>query len=267
MNSKQVGEIAARVKLCALSTGAWRATRLHRGETAKVNTDHGTTNAAKVHVHLCNSAALSELGKLHAAAYDEHKKLTLPSIMDGFRLLPAGRELEHSQAMQKNATKHNTLKAQFVAEYDAEKLTAPARLNGLFDPAHWPAVETVAAKFSFATRYLPCPTDGAWGDWIAESARAAEDELRDRLTDALQRVAERCGSDGKLYESVFSNLAEVIALVPDLNITNAPELTAAANVAKELAGLSADTIKDSKTARKNAAQKAADILAAMGGAQ
>ena len=264
MNPNQIAQIAARVKLCALNTGAWRATRLHKNETALVNSNHHTVDAAKVHVRLTNSEALAALNKLHAEAYAAHKTLTLPSIQDGFRLIPAGRELEHSAKMQSFATRHNALKNQFVAEYNAEKATAPARLNGLFDPAHWPDVATVAAKFSFATRYLPCPSDGAWGEWITESARAAEDELRERLTEALSRVASRCASDGKLYDTVFTNLAEVIELVPDLNITDAPELQAAANCAKEIAALSADTIRDSKVARKEAAAKAANILAAMG---
>jgi len=264
MNTVQIEGIAARVKLCALNTGAWRATRLHRNETQIVNAAHHTTDAAKVHVKLTNSPALHALNKLHAAAYDAHKTLTLPTIQDGFRIIPAGREFEHSRKMQEFASRHNELRDQFIVEYDADKATAPARLNGLFDPSHWPDVSTVAERFTFATRYLPCPSAGAWGDWLAESATAAEDELRERLTEALSRVASRCASDGKLYDTVFSNLAEVIALVPDLNITQSPKLAEAAKLAQELAGLSADTIRENKTARKTAADRASQILAAMG---
>ncbi len=264
MTTQRIEAIAARVKLCVLSTGAWRATRLHREETKTVNAAHHTTDAAKVHVKLTSSPALHALNKLHAAAYDAHKTLTLPTIQDGFRIIPAGREFEHSAKMQAFASEHTKLRDQFVAEYDADKATAPARLNGLYDPAHWPHVSTVAARFTFETRYLTCPTVNGWGDWIIESARAAEDELRERLTEALTRVASRCASDGKLYDSVFTNLREVIELVPDLNINDAPELTAAANLAKEIAGLEADTIRDSKSARKSAAQKASSILAVMG---
>lgn len=265
MDATKIAGIAARVKLCTLNTGAWRATRLHRAETQKVNNDHGTGDAAKVHVTLTNSAALHELNKLHSAAYDAHRKITLPTVQDGLRMLPAGREFQHSDTMREFADKHGALKAKFLTEYEQEKATAPARLNGLFDPKHWPHVAVIADKFSFRTRYLACPTDGDWAGWLEESARAAEDELRERLAECLKRIVERVGNvDGKLYDTVFSNLAEVVALVPDMNFADDVAIYDASIAAKELATLSADTIRDSKTARKDAAKKASAILAAMG---
>lgn len=265
IDSNKIAGIAARIKLCTLTTGAWRATRLHKKETEKVNHDHGTKDAAKVHVRLTDSPALHSLNKLHAAAYDAHRKITLPSAQDGFRLIPAGRELEHSALMQDFAIEHASLKASFLKEYEAEKATAPVRLNGLFDARHWPAVSLIADKFTFSTRYLACPADGTWAEWIAESARAAEDELRERLTEALDRVVANCGKDkGKIYDTMFTGLAELIGLVPDFNLTDDPEIYAAAIAAKELAALDADTIRESKTTRKQAAQKASQILAAMG---
>ena len=265
MDSAQINNLAARMKLTALTTGAWRATRLHRKETGIVNAAHHTTDAAKVHVKLTNSPALTALNKLHAEAYDAHRTLTLPSIQDGLRLLPAGRELQHSQKMHEFATQHEKLKAQFIAEYADEKASAPIRLNGLYDPAHWPSEYTVAAKFSFRTRYLACPAMGEWGEWIRESADAAEAELLERLTECLQRVADRCGEpEGKLYQTVFGNLAEVVALVPDLNFNANPKIATAAKAAQELAALNAETIRDAKAARREAADKAAGILAALG---
>jgi len=264
MTPDRIAEIASRIKLCSLNTGAWRATRLHRDESAKVNAAHNTAYAAKVHVRLTNSPALHALNKLHAEAYDAHRRLTLPSIQDGLRLIPAGRELEHSQKMQDFAARHDAIKVQFLAEYEEEKRTAPVRLNGLFNAAHWPAGWVVAEKFTFKTRYLSCPASNGWADWITESAQAAEDELRERLTEALRHLVDRCAGDGKLYASVFENLREVCALVPDLNFQEAPELTAAANVAQSLGALDADTLRDNKTARKQASDKARSILAAMG---
>lgn len=274
MTAQRIHDLTARMKLCALNTGAWRATRLHRDESAKVNADHGQTDTAKVHVKLTSSPALHELNKLHAAAYDAHKRLTLPTVQDGLRLLPVGREFEHSDTLRDFGAKHAALKAQFLAEYADEARTAPVRLNGLYDARHWPHVATIGEKFKFATRYLSCPTDGGWGDWISESARAAEDELRERLTEALKRVQERCaavgkGKDGaekagKLYQTVFANLADVCALVPDMNFNDAAELSLAANSAVELGKIDAESISDNKAARIDAASKAAAILKAMG---
>lgn len=261
----EISKIAQRIKLAALNTGAWRATRLNRKETDKVNADHGTGDAAKVHVRLTNSETLHAINVLAAEAYGEHRKLTLPAAQDGFRLLPVGREFEHSAKMAELGAKHRALVAKFLGEYDAEKATAPARLNGLYDARQWPDRSVIGKKFLFNSRYLSCPTDGSWAEWITESARAAEDELRERLTDCLQRIAENCAKEKpKIYDTLFGNLGELLALVPDFNFGDSVAVTRAAQEAATLAKLDADTIRESKSARRDAAQRATSILAALG---
>lgn len=260
-----ITKIASRIKLAALNTGAWRATRLHKKETEKVNADHHTTDAAKVHVRLTDSEALRAINCLTAEAYDAHRKLTLPAAQDGFRLLPVGREFEHAAKMQEYGAKHRALVAQFLGEYDSEKASAPVRLNGLYDARQWPDRAVIAEKFLFTSRYMACPTDGSWADWITESARAAEDELRERLTDCLQRIAENCAKEKpKIYDTMFSNLAELLPLVPDFNFGESLAVAKAAQEAAQLATLSADTIRESKSARREAAQRANSILSALG---
>src|SRR6185295_5818018 len=238
-----VQSIAARTKLAVLQTGAWRATRLHKHETLEENARHNTS-AAKVLVKVSDHPALSDITKLHAHAYATHKRLTLPTVQDGMRLLPVGREFEHSAEMRQLADEHARIVARFLADYDQEKADAPVRLNGLYDPSMWPSHDAVAAKFTFATRYLSTPVDGAWGDWLAESARAAEDDVRERLTEALTRVKERCASDGKLFASVFDSIRDLADLVPDLDLTGdfAPVVAALA----PLTTLKSDSIRDNK---------------------
>lgn len=254
--------IAARYQLCLLQTGAWRATRLHRGETREENTRH-KTHAARVTVRVTDHQALRDLSKLHAAAYNEHKSITLPTVQDGMRLLPAGRELDHAARMSKFADQHNRLVREFLADYDDECANAPARLNGLYDASMWPAHAVVADKFTFRTRYLATPTDGAWADWLAESSRAAEDDVRERLTKALERVRDRCRSDGRLYATVFDNIRELVDLVPDLDLTGnfAPVVQAMA----PLTTMHADVIRDDEHGRQQAAERAANILSILGG--
>lgn len=257
-----VTEVAARTKLAMLQTGAWRATRLHRGETRAENARHNT-DAARVMVRVTDHPALRDLGKLHAAAYAEHKSLTLPTVQDGMRLLPVGRELEHAERMSKYADQHDTIVRAFLADYDNEAAVAPQRLNGLYDASMWPTHNAVAGKFTFRTRYLATPTDGAWADWLAESSQAAEEELRERLTEALERVRDRCRSDGKLYATVFDSIRELADLVPDLDFAGnfAPVVTAM----KPLTKIHADVIRDDEDGRKQAAKRAASILSVLGG--
>jgi hypothetical protein len=261
MSNIDVAAIAARTKLTTLRTGLWGATRLHRGETRAENARHNT-NAARVTVRVTDHHALHDLGKLHAAAYTAHKSITLPTVQDGIRLLPAGRELEHADLMSKYADKHHEIVREFLNDYDAERAAAPARLNGLFDASMWPPHAVMVEKFTFKTRYLPTPSDGAWGDWLVESGRAAEDDLRDRLTEALERVRDRCSSDGKLYATVFDSIRDLTGLVPDLDLTGsfAPVVQAMA----PLTTLHAEVLRDDTEGRKQAADRASSILSVLG---
>jgi hypothetical protein len=256
-----IDRIAARTKLCMLEQAAWRATRLHRGETRAENRRHGT-DAARVLVRLSDHHALRELGKLHSAAGNEHRSLTLPTIQEGMRLLPAGREFEHADKMSKYHDEHNRIVAEFLNDYDAEHAAAPHKLNGLYEESMWPSHAAVAAKFSFRTRYLSTPTDGAWADWLTESSRAAHDELRERLTEVLTRVRDRCASEGALHLTVFDNLRELTELAPDLDLTDsfAPVVDAMAPLTR----MHAEVLRDDEYGRAQAADRAADILSVLG---
>lgn len=256
-----VASIAARIKLTAYSAGMWRATRLHKSETRAENERH-KTDVAKVTVRLTDNENLKKLTALHAAAYAEHKRLTLPTDQAGMRMLPAGRELEHSQRMTEFHDSHEKIVDAFLSEYDQERLMAPIRLNGLFDASMWPSHDTVASKFKFTTRYLACPTDGSWAQWIEDSTAAARDDVDDRIRAALERVRDRCRSEGPLYATVFDNLRELKDLLPDLDLDGT--FTAVTDELGSLTKLHAENLRDDKQGREDVAQRASDILSVLG---
>jgi hypothetical protein len=258
-----VADVAARTKLAVLQTGAWRATRINRNETRNTNATHGTGNAAKVLVRVTDHVALTGLAKLHAHTYQVHRKYTLPTVQDGMRLLPAGREFEHAAEMQKLADQHNAFVREFLADYETERLNAPSRLNGLFDASMWPSLHVVESKFTFQTRYLATPVDGEWGEWLTASVESAEAELRDRIEEALKRVKDRCKSDGKLYASVFDAIRELATLAPDLDFGGdyAPVVQAMAPLTK----IHAEDVRDNPAARRKVAKQADNILSVLGG--
>lgn len=262
-NIINVEDIAARTKLAVLNTGAWRATRLNRNETRNTNATHGTGNAAKVLVRVSDHEALTGLTKLHAHAYQEHRRLTLPTVQDGMRLLPAGREFEHSAVMRKLADQHNEFVRKFLADYENERASAPARLNGLFDPSQWPSQSVIERKFTFQTRYLSTPSTGEWGDWLSASVEAAEAELRERLEEALRRVKERCKSDGKLYASVFDSIRDLAALAPDLDFNG--DYTPVVEALAPLTKVHAEDVRDDPKGRAKVAAQADGILSMLGG--
>lgn len=250
--------LAKRALLVTLSTGAWRATKLHHAETAKVNADHNAKDIAKVSVKLSDHPALSKLGKLHAEARAEHYRVTLPSADDGFRLLPCGREMEHAATMARFSEQHESLVREFLAAYDAERASAPLRLNGLYDARHWPA--DVSGKFKFATRYLPVPDAGTWQEWLAESAEAGKEDLKARLAAAVRAMADKLGDSKAIFrDSLVENLREIVSLSGDLNLADDPVIAQLAIEASALTVHAPDALRNNPGDRSAAHKRAADI--------
>lgn len=115
---KNTQAIAASIKLVTFETGAWRAQKLNRRESNDVNAKHGTQDAAKVIVRLTDNVHLTAIYKLHAEAYAEHRRITLPSVQDGVRVLPGGKEMSHSSIMGDFKQRTADHLADFLAEYD-----------------------------------------------------------------------------------------------------------------------------------------------------
>jgi len=157
-----VSGIAARTMLTTISCSMWRATKLHKKETAAARQKHHS-DAPRVLVTICNHPALQELASLHQSVYADHRRLSLPSVQDGMRMIPAARHLEHSDMMRRYRSEHDAIVSRFLSDYASEAAAAPARLNGLYDASMWPTQAAIAEKFGLNVRYLSCPTDGASG--------------------------------------------------------------------------------------------------------
>lgn len=251
--------LAARVTLVSLTMTAWRPMRKHKPATRELN-EANATHAGRASVLLTEAASLKAVFAAHAAAHALNRSLTLGSAQDGMRMLPAGSQLRHADAMRDAASTVSQAVEMFLSEYERERDTAPSRLGRLYLSHQWPSLADVRERFSFTVRYLPCPADGPWGAWLQESASLADAELRERVTDALTRVVERCRSDGRLYASVLSDLGALVDALPDLNLTGASDLQAIANAAAGLAALDVETLRQDNAARQAAADRASEIL-------
>lgn len=254
--------LASRALLATFKTGAWRATKLHKAETVALNQRHNTGHAAKALLCLTEHPALTALNKLHSEARSAHYRLTLPATDDGFRLLPVGRELEHSRVMAEYATRHEVLVRQFCADYDSERATAPARLNGLYDPKQWPDRHVVESRFSYTTRYLPVPTAGTWQTWLSEAASEAQADLRERIGECVRNIAQSLKDPKKVFrDSLIENVRDLVPLVGDLNLTNDPDIARLGDACAEFAKQDPETLRNNKAVRADVAARAAALCA------
>lgn len=254
--------LSSRAVLVTVSFSAWRALKLNAGETAAVNARHGTRDEAKVNVAICSHPALLEVYRLQAEARVAHYALTLPAGDKGLRLLPVARQVQHADAMADYRAKIDAALRDFLAAYPAERAAAPARLNGLYVERQWPATaDEVAGKFGFGVRYLPVPDAGQWNEWMAEAAAVGQADLRERLSAAIVAVAQRLAQPNpRIFDSLTGNLAELLALAPDLNLSADPAIAALTDKAKSLLEHDTETLRDDPVARADIAGRAAEIV-------
>ena len=278
MNQELIKSVAGRIKLVTVNCGAWRAKRGNKAESVAVNERHGTVNVASVSVRLTDHASLvgiydgkgacvkQGLYSLHSEVYAFNQSKTFPSVMDGMRVVPLGFEFEHSNAMKEFKAKHDSLVSEFLSAYEAIKEEAPFKLNGLFDGKQWPSLEKVASKFSFTTRYLECPTDGAWADWLGDTVECVQLELRERLVTYARHMADVCGNDRRIFQSTLDNLREVCALAgSQFNLADDPIIAQAAKSLSQVMGtVDINVLRDSETTRKSVAQQVNSVLSTFG---
>ena len=260
MSSPTPSLIAQRAVIASFTSGQWRTVRRHAAETKAENARHGLTDEARVDVKICADPALEEASRIITAARADHYRLTVPAADRGMRLLPGARQLEHSATMQKHGTAFQNAVAEFVARYETVKQDAPRRLNGLFVAAHWPDVSRVRDAFKLSVRYLPVPALRQWDEWLTESATAATEELRERIGEALKAYATKLGDGEKIFrDSLVSNLAEILDLADDLNISGDDNLAQLVRDARALATVEPDTLRENKNVRAESANRAADL--------
>lgn len=258
-------ELAQRVVLGSLQTGAWRAAVKNEKESMLVNKRNHTDNEAKVIVKQCDHKALHEIYSLNAAAYNHHKKITLPSVQDGIRVIIAGKEIEHSDAMKefadKVSVKIDELAAAGCYRGGAEYFKQKKKLNGLFDEHAWPFDEgDLRARFLLRTHYLPCPTDGAWADWFDESITVAKREVEEQVEKAIAHVSARClgnqgNGTGRLHESVFRNLDDLLDMLATFDVDKRYDKVIS-KVKSDVTKYSAEELRKDVKARADVAKRA-----------
>jgi hypothetical protein len=262
--SDLVTRTARRKELVSLSISLWRTRKLNRKETIELNA-RMSTNAGSVIVRVCSNPKLAAIETEAAAIYQAHKSMTFPTVQDGLRMIPVDRTWKYKDMIADHRATWDELVNDFVAEYPTMRADAPNVLNGLYDERAWPSAGGIRDKFALRSQLLECNPDASgWREWLEESNRAASIELRTEIEKALVRMRDRCGSGGKLYDTVFSSLRELLAGVPDLDIPDDSELGKLIAQAAPLADHDAELVRDNDALRTGIASSAGSILDVFG---
>jgi hypothetical protein len=239
----------------------------------------------KVSKQLLDSPELDAIKKADAKMRTWLYNTCLPYDM-GIQLLPVGL-IENAQAkMSEYKAERAALVDAFVSAYPALCETAAAHLGSLYNPADYPSVDAIRAKFVFEWQYISFGVPGqlkgissalfeAEKEKQAAQLQGAAEEItalmRETLYEMVSHLEERLtpGDDGKpriLRESAVKNLTDFLDTFELRNVTDDKELSAqVAKVRELLSGTSAATLRSSDMFREKIRAGMAKVTESLSG--
>jgi hypothetical protein len=297
--AKQESSLSSKAMLCTLSISAWSGYCYDRQASYQIaQIHHADKDSGRFNKRLVPRAELEEITKLVGRARRDHEFITLPWSDNGLRVLPAATYMEHVASMKQHASEFNAAVARLLERFE-ELVRNQSRLGTLFKVADYPGMreeggilrfsspQELLEKFSFATKVQPMPDADDFrvslgdedrerikrqiADSIQASLRVATRELWQRLYKVVSHMSERMieyntapeGEKPKLYDSMITNIVEIVDVLPKLNIAGDTELDRMGADVRSSLIVNPKTLRSSQLVRSETAKAAVEIAQKM----
>lgn len=281
--------------LIDLNISAWTGRKLDKKVSEEIDSTKGTKSRAGNYNKdlLAGTDKLDQVQKLVGAIRTWHYEQTLPWSDGGSRLLPMANFFDYKATLNNFEQKFNDAVEDFLTEYPQLVSAAAFQLGTLFDRSEYPDVEDLRRKFKFKFAFCPLPDVGDFrvdcGEEVKRELQAQYEQfytnkLNDAMKDVWTRlhetlthmsnkladapVSRKTKDGGENYTQVFrdslvTNAIELCGLLTKLNVTDDPKLEEARHkLERAVAGLDANTLRDSDTLRHGVKKQVDDILSA-----
>jgi hypothetical protein len=284
---------------CALSISTWSGYSFDRDASEEIAMIHGADkDSGRFNKRLVPRKELKEITQIIGRARRDHESATLPWGDDGYRVLPGAIYMEHTETMRRHAAEFKGAVSRLLANFE-RIVTRQSRLGTLFKVEDYPGMRDeggtlrfafpaeLREKFSFETKVLPLSDADDFrvnisdedrerikrqiADSIQASLRAGTRELWQRLYKVVSHMSARMeeynaaqdGSKPKLYDSMITNIVEIVDVLPKLNIAGDTELDRMAGEVRRSLLVDPKELRKSETVRSDTAKAAADIAERM----
>lgn len=275
--------ITEKAMLAAVHISVWTATKHDRQVSRQIANQHGAHES----VGRYNKKLLQQAEKLEAIRTlagqirSYFYKITLPWSDEGYRILPGNFYFELSQKMAEFEHAFHKAVNEFLAEYPGYIEQVKPSLSTLFRSEDYPEASKIREKFELRLEIKPIPVGDDFRVSLSEEQQARirreiDADLREtlkrgtqdlwlRLREVVEHMVSRLSDpQGRLYASVVSNIAELVEVLPRLNIAQDPDLNAFAEEIKaRLCAVSTKELKQNELLRAVTAQDATDIVSRM----
>lgn len=277
--------VSASAMLVELSFSCWtgrKKDKRARDQLARhYHANERAVNATKVLLGDCPE--LDAIQKYKAQVQTGfHYHMTLPWSDSGLRILPTARYFDYHNEITERQGRYYDLVEQFLERYEWYAAEAQAQLGDLFARDEYPTPESLRSKFSMRVNYMPLPESGDFRVDVGEQAtemlkshyeqhyvgaleRASADAWK-RAHDALTRLTKSLDTDadgkrGRIYESTFEAVRDLIDGLRDFNLNNDPSMEAARQKLEEaLHGVGLESLKENDSVRERTKEDLEAVL-------
>ncbi len=263
--------------LANLNIRSWGARKHDRAVSAEIDTTHNARDGGRYNKLLIDKAALDPLTKQAGRIRDYHYTMTLPWGDNGDRLLPAKQYMEYTAAMRVYKDDMIRLTRNFISVYPTLVQDARTRLGSLYDAQDYPHVSDIQDRFGLNVSFLPVPDakdfrvdvgnearaeiQASINATVAERQAGAVKECWARLFDVVSKLETTMLKDKPIFrDSLIDNIAELVSMLPRLNITNDQELNEICSQIQAALIVAPDSLRHSASSRTAMAVKASNFL-------
>jgi hypothetical protein len=282
--TQSITDVASNVMLCGLSVSSWKARKFDDKITAEVEQAHKVEDAGRYNKRLLRKTAMSynEVLRIEGEMRRYWEKHTLDYKQDAVRLLPTLMYMDFVEELRRLREKFESAISVFLADYPSLKEDArlSPSLGPLFREEHYPTQAELRQKFAVRLTILPFPNAEQFGVSLPQdvlsalrsdiekhvefSIKAANQDIVGRLYEAVSKLASTLYLTDSPRLDVANNVRTLCALLPKLNFSGDPALSAILEEAQQhLGNLSGAQLKESAHARAQAAAKASEIESMM----
>jgi hypothetical protein len=272
--------------LANLRISQWQASKYDKKATDEVLAKHtASSNAGRFNKLLLpvdsdsHKAIVTISGQMRTCYY----KYTLPWQDDGQRILPTAAYMPFTAEMAQLAGQFDSAVDAFCSVYPRLVQEARQALNGLYNEMDYPSSPRLRQLYSSKVSFAPLPSAGdfrcnldsasvnAIQQAIERDVKAAveiaQTDAVTRLREALERMSERLNQPDAIYrDSLFTNLRDLCAVLPALNITGDEQLKLAIDVTvANVLPADPETCRVNKAARAEAARQVDSVIERMKG--
>lgn len=270
-----------RAVLVSLNVRMPTITRRDRKATEDVERLHNSRNLGRFNKDLVRKDFFAPIQAAVTAARGYMYSMTVPWGND-YWLLAVRRKMEFAEKMLAHIGAIEAQADALAAKWPEVVEEARTRLGDLFEADQYPSPTAVRERFKVRLKYLPVPSGNDLrvsldDEQLTEMRLRIEEDTREalneasrvpweRLHEAVERMATSLAKpEGRVYDTVVSNLAGLCDTLPDLNFVEDERLTKAITLVKQQLILPVERLREDKGMKANTAAAAAKIAGAMAG--